>query len=178
MGARDDGDFHQSGWFASQTAKLQAVVTDMTVAGAAVSKRCQQDAGRDSNTRMEATGSPIVSDEEHRASSFATYPLKDPLAEADIAADLAGDGQYFLEQARASTQFGPLEASDRRSAPAITCRTCGPAGRDAPTFRPAPPLDGPLTRYTLGQSPNRSAPACSEGSWLPTPRRIFVAEQS
>ena len=67
----------------------------------------EQDAtGRDSDTRMEARDSPIMSDEEQCASSFATYPLKDPLAEVDIAADLAGDGQYFLEQARASTQFG------------------------------------------------------------------------
>ena len=89
-----------------QMAKLQAVVTDHGCGGSRQQEMREQDAGCDSNTRMETTGSPTVSNEEHRASSFATYPLKDPLAEVDIAADLAGDGQYFLEQARASTQFG------------------------------------------------------------------------
>ena len=56
----------------------------------------QQDAAcRDSIERMEATGSPIVSDGEQRASSFATYPLADTLAGAGLADNLAGDGQYF-----------------------------------------------------------------------------------
>ena len=41
----------------------------------------EQDAAcLDSIKRMEATGSPIVSDGEQRASSFATYPLTDTLA--------------------------------------------------------------------------------------------------
>ncbi len=56
----------------------------------------EQDAAcRDSITRMEATGAPIVSDGEQRASSFATYPLTDTLAGAGLAPNLAGDGQYF-----------------------------------------------------------------------------------
>ncbi len=56
----------------------------------------EQDAAcRDSITRMEATGSPIVSDGEQRASSFATYPLADTLAGTGLADNLAGDGQYF-----------------------------------------------------------------------------------
>src|SRR5690349_5137634 len=56
----------------------------------------EQDAAcRDSITRMEATGSPIVSDGEQRASSFATYPLTDTLAGTGLADHLAGDGQYF-----------------------------------------------------------------------------------
>jgi len=56
----------------------------------------QQDAAcRDSIERMEATGSPIVSDGEQRASSFATYPLADTLAGTGLADNLAGDGQYF-----------------------------------------------------------------------------------
>ena len=56
----------------------------------------EQDAAcRDSIERMEATGSPIVSDGEQRASSFATYPLADTLAGTGLAANLAGDGQYF-----------------------------------------------------------------------------------
>ena len=46
-------------------------------------------------TRMEATGAPIVSDGEQRASSFATYPLTDTLAGTGLADNLAGDGQYF-----------------------------------------------------------------------------------
>ncbi len=56
----------------------------------------QQDAAcRDSIQRMEATGAPIVSDGEQRASSFATYPITDTLAGTGLADNLAGDGQYF-----------------------------------------------------------------------------------
>jgi hypothetical protein len=44
---------------------------------------------------MEATGSPIVSDGEQRASSFATYPLTDTLGGTGLAENLAPDGQYF-----------------------------------------------------------------------------------
>jgi methionine synthase II (cobalamin-independent) len=49
----------------------------------------------DSIKRMEATGSPFVSDGEQRMSSFATYPLTDTLAGTGLAKNLAGDGQYF-----------------------------------------------------------------------------------
>jgi methionine synthase II (cobalamin-independent) len=56
----------------------------------------EQDAAcKDSIERMEATGSPIVSDGEQRASSFATYPITDTLAGTGLADNLAGDGQYF-----------------------------------------------------------------------------------
>lgn len=55
----------------------------------------QDEACRDSITRMEATGSPIVSDGEQRASSFATYPITDTLAGTGLADNLAADGQYF-----------------------------------------------------------------------------------
>ncbi len=55
----------------------------------------QDKACRDSITRMEATGSPIVSDGEQRMSSFATYPITDTLAGTGLADHLAGDGQYF-----------------------------------------------------------------------------------
>ena len=56
----------------------------------------EQDAAcLDSIKRMEATGSPIVSDGEQRVSSFATYPLADTLAGTGLADNLAGDGQYF-----------------------------------------------------------------------------------
>jgi methionine synthase II (cobalamin-independent) len=56
----------------------------------------QQDAAcRDSIERMEATGSPIVSDGEQRESSFATYPITDTLAGTGLADHLAADGQYF-----------------------------------------------------------------------------------
>jgi len=56
----------------------------------------EQDAAcKDSIERMEATGSPIVSDGEQRASSFATYPVTDTLAGTGLADNLAGDGQYF-----------------------------------------------------------------------------------
>jgi methionine synthase II (cobalamin-independent) len=56
----------------------------------------EQDAAcLDSIRRMEATGSPIVSDGEQRASSFATYPLTDTLGGTGLAEHLAPDGQYF-----------------------------------------------------------------------------------
>ena len=55
----------------------------------------QDSACKDSIERMEATGSPIVSDGEQRASSFATYPVTDTLAGTGLADHLAGDGQYF-----------------------------------------------------------------------------------
>jgi len=56
----------------------------------------EQDAAcRDSIERMEATGAPIVSDGEQRASSFATYPIADTLAGTGLADNLAADGQYF-----------------------------------------------------------------------------------
>jgi methionine synthase II (cobalamin-independent) len=55
----------------------------------------QDAAAKDSVERMEATGTPIVSDGEQRASSFATYPLADTLAGTGLADNLAGDGQYF-----------------------------------------------------------------------------------
>jgi methionine synthase II (cobalamin-independent) len=55
----------------------------------------QDDACRDSIERMEATGSPMVTDGEQRASSFATYPITDTLAGTGLADNLAGDGQYF-----------------------------------------------------------------------------------
>ena len=44
---------------------------------------------------MEATGAPIVSDGEQRASSFATYPITDTLGGTGLADNLAADGQYF-----------------------------------------------------------------------------------
>jgi methionine synthase II (cobalamin-independent) len=55
----------------------------------------QDAACQDSVERMEATGAPIVSDGEQRASSFATYPITDTLAGTGLADNLAGDGQYF-----------------------------------------------------------------------------------
>jgi methionine synthase II (cobalamin-independent) len=78
-------------------AKLQAAFADYD-AGRITQERLarEQDAAcLDSIKRMEATGSPIVSDGEQRQSSFATYPLTDTLAGTGLAANLAGDGQYF-----------------------------------------------------------------------------------
>jgi len=78
-------------------AKLQAAFADYD-AGKIARERLEreQDAAcLDSIKRMEATGSPIVSDGEQRASSFATYPLTDTLAGTGLAPNLAADGQYF-----------------------------------------------------------------------------------
>ncbi len=55
----------------------------------------QDEAVRDSITRFEATGSPIISDGEQRWSSFATYPITDTLAGTGLAANLGGGGQFF-----------------------------------------------------------------------------------
>jgi methionine synthase II (cobalamin-independent) len=78
-------------------AKLQAAIADYD-AGKITKEdlKVEQDAAcKDSIERMEATGAPIVSDGEQRASSFATYPLADTLAGTGLADNLAGDGQYF-----------------------------------------------------------------------------------
>ena len=55
----------------------------------------QNAAVRDSITRLEATGSPIISDGEQRISSFATYPLVDTLGGTGLADNLGLGGQYF-----------------------------------------------------------------------------------
>ncbi|MDQ3256308.1 MAG: hypothetical protein M3R15_20875 [Acidobacteriota bacterium] len=78
-------------------AKLQAAIADYD-AGKITHEELKQEqdaACRDSIERMEATGSPIVSDGEQRASSFATYPIVDTLAGTGLAPNLAADGQYF-----------------------------------------------------------------------------------
>ncbi len=78
-------------------AKLQAALADYD-AGEITRDQLKQEqdvAVKDSIQRMEATGSPIVSDGEQRASSFATYPLTDTLAGTGLAENLAADGQYF-----------------------------------------------------------------------------------
>ena len=78
-------------------AKLQAAIADYDAGKItqAELKAVQDEACRDSIERMEATGAPIISDGEQRASSFATYPLADTLAGTGLADNLAGDGQYF-----------------------------------------------------------------------------------
>lgn len=78
-------------------AKLQAAIADYDAGKITfVELQAEQDAAcLDSIKRMEATGSPINSDGEQRASSFATYPLADTLAGKGLADNLAGDGQYF-----------------------------------------------------------------------------------
>lgn len=55
----------------------------------------QEQAARESISRLEATGSPIVSDGEQWTSSFATYPVADTLAGTGFAPHLAPGGQYF-----------------------------------------------------------------------------------
>ncbi len=78
-------------------AKLQAAIADYDAGKITKDQlKVEQDAAcLDSIKRMEATGSPINSDGEQRASSFATYPLADTLAGTGLADNLAGDGQYF-----------------------------------------------------------------------------------
>ncbi|MEJ7861324.1 MAG: hypothetical protein WKF90_06760 [Pyrinomonadaceae bacterium] len=77
--------------------KLQSAIADYDAGKITKADlKIEQDAAcKDSIERMEATGSPINSDGEQRASSFATYPLADTLAGTGLADNLAGDGQYF-----------------------------------------------------------------------------------
>jgi methionine synthase II (cobalamin-independent) len=77
--------------------KLQQAIADYDAGKItkAELKVFQDEACLDSIKRMEATGAPIVSDGEQRASSFATYPIVDTLAGTGLAPNLAGDGQYF-----------------------------------------------------------------------------------
>jgi methionine synthase II (cobalamin-independent) len=79
-------------------AKLQAAYADYDAGKIAKEQleELQDEAVKDSITRGEATGAPIVSDGEQRASSFATYPLADTLAGTGLAENLAPTGgQYF-----------------------------------------------------------------------------------
>ena len=56
----------------------------------------EQDAAtKDSIDRMEATGSPIVSDGEQRWSSTMTYPITDTLAGTGLAPGLGPGGQFY-----------------------------------------------------------------------------------
>ena len=50
---------------------------------------------RDSLFHLAATGEPLITDGEQRASSFATYPVTDTLGGTGPAENLAADGQYF-----------------------------------------------------------------------------------
>ena len=90
--------------------KLPAAITDHDYGGFSREHwtREQDDAACQdpSRRRMEASGAPLVADGEQRASSFAAYTLTDDLAGTGLVENLAGDGRYFLEQARASTQLG------------------------------------------------------------------------
>jgi methionine synthase II (cobalamin-independent) len=78
-------------------AKLQQAYADYDAGN--ISKddleQLQDAAAKDSIERMEATGSPIVSDGEQRWSSFATYPIADTLAGTGLAANLGPGGQFF-----------------------------------------------------------------------------------
>jgi methionine synthase II (cobalamin-independent) len=74
--------------------KLQAAYDGGTISKEQLEAE-QDEAVRDSITRMEAAGSPIVSDGEQRWSSFATYPVAETLAGTGLAPHLGPGGQYF-----------------------------------------------------------------------------------
>jgi methionine synthase II (cobalamin-independent) len=79
-------------------AKLQAAYADYDAGDITREQleELQDEAVKDSITRGEATGAPIVSDGEQRWSSFATYALADTLAGTGLAENLAPTGgQYF-----------------------------------------------------------------------------------
>ena len=95
-------------------AKLQAAYADYDAGkiGRQELEREQDAACLDSIKRMEATGSPIVSDGEQRASSFATYPITDTLAGTGLAANLAGRRPVLRDLHRRPSS--PAAAPDRR----------------------------------------------------------------
>ncbi len=107
--------------------KLQAAIADYDAKkiSRADLEREQDEACKDSITRMEATGSTYVSDGEQRASSFATYPLTDTLAGTGLAPNLAGDGQYFAiftDGTVASCHASPADRSSTRPTRRSTSR--------------------------------------------------------
>jgi methionine synthase II (cobalamin-independent) len=78
-------------------AKLQAAYGDYDAGRIAKEElEAEQEAAvKDSISRFEATGSPIIADGEQWWSSFATYPVTDTLAGTGLADHLAPGGQYF-----------------------------------------------------------------------------------
>ena len=58
-------------------------------------EKLQDEAVKDSIERMEATGSPIVSDGEQRWSSTMTYPIADTLDGTGLAENLGPGGQFY-----------------------------------------------------------------------------------
>ena len=57
--------------------------------------KAQDKAVEDSLKNLAATGEPLITDGEQRASSFATYPITDTLGGTGLSENLAADGQYF-----------------------------------------------------------------------------------
>lgn len=57
--------------------------------------QAQDKSVEDSLKNLAATGEPLITDGEQRASSFATYPITDTLGGTGLADNLAADGQYF-----------------------------------------------------------------------------------
>ena len=76
--------------------KLQEAYAKFDETGEKAELEALQDAAaKDSVERLEATGSPCVTDGEQRWSSFATYPIADSLAGGGLAPMLAPGGQFF-----------------------------------------------------------------------------------
>lgn len=75
---------------------LKSIILKLNQADIEQLRAAQDVACKDSIERMEATGQPMVTDGEQRASSFATYPLTDTLGGTGLADCLAGDGQYLF----------------------------------------------------------------------------------
>ncbi len=106
--------------------------------------RAEQDAAvADSLARFAQTGSPIISDGEQRASSFATYPFADTLGGFSLADNLSLDGQYFAI----------FEDGHHRQLPRLTggpFRYTGHAARNVEAARPLTAL--PLKQAVIAPS--------------------------
>ena len=145
----------------------------------------QDEAVQDSIGRMEATGSPIVSDGEQRWSSFATYPITDTLAGTGLAPNLAPRRPVLRDLRRRAPPAAA--APDRRPVPLQDLRRrhagevdpvreqADEAGRDrAVDARPALPAGrgGPrlLARGSSRTTWSTSARRTSAGRSRPAPR--------
>src|SRR5689334_23649632 len=91
----------------------------------------QDEAVKDSITRGEAAGAPIISDGEQRWSSFATYALADTLAGTGLADNLAGDGGQF---------FAIFADGHNRQLPRLTGVPCRYTTYAADTLRKSLPM--------------------------------------
>lgn len=105
-------------------ARLQRTVLDAEIGAISVEELAaeQELAVRDTLERLEATGSPIVSDGEQRRQSFSSYPLADDSVEEGPVFAVFADGHHRVVPSlvRAPFRFHAWASDDVRAARALT----------------------------------------------------------